>query len=305
MRFADDRFQSLGLKAFSRPISWRDFWSIFKQAGGAWWDDKVPRLGAAVAYYTVFSLAPLLMIVIAVAGMFFGRDAAQHRIIGEIGSLVGYDAAAAIESILASSIKPGGGMAATIIGIVVLLIGSLSVFVEMQDALNTIWRVKPKSVAAFRSMLRDRWVSFSLLLSIGFLLLVSLVLSAAIAALTEYFSVLQFVQVIDAGISFFIYAVLFALIFKILPDVRIPWSNIWMGSAVTSTLFNIGRLLISLYLAKSNLASVWGAAASIVIVLVWIYFSAQILFFGSEFIRAYANHFGSPVIPKTYATAIE
>ncbi len=284
---------------------WSSITELFKETVDGWVDDKAPRLGAALAYYTVFSLPPILIITTAIAGLVFGQDAAQNQIMREIGGLVGPDTAEAIQKIILSARHPATGIIATLSGLVVLMLGAVGVFVELQDALNTIWRVKPKPGRTLYYIFRDRWISFSMLVSTGFLLLVSMVISAASTAFSEYFEFLRVVWFIDFSVSFFLTTLLFAMIFKILPDVRMKWKYVWLGALVTAILFTAGKILIGLYLGKSAIASIWGAAGSVVMILVWIYYSSQIIFFGAEFIRAYMRRSGFPVVPTSNAVSID
>jgi membrane protein len=260
--------------------------------------DKVPRMGAALAYYTIFSLAPLLVISIAIAGFAFGKDAVQGQIIGQIQGLVGPESALAVQTILQSAHKPVGGAIATIFSVVVLLIGASGVFVEMQDALDEIWKVDTTSKMGLWNLIKSRFLSFGMVLGIGFLLLVSLLLSAALSAAANYIS--SFVSMppailhaADFAFSFLFIAGLMALIFKLLPDVPIPWSDVWVGALLTSLLFTIGKFLIGFYVGKSIRMSAYGATGAVVIVLAWVYYSAQILYFGAEFTRVFSNECGS------------
>lgn len=291
----DTRLYMVQLTATTTPMvrAWNELWGLFKDAASCWWDDKAPRFGAALAYYAVFSLPATLIIVTAIAGVIFGREAVENRLFTEIASVVGVTTAEAIQNVILSIHTSGKTLVATVIGIAMLLLAALGVFVELQDALNTIWRVKPRAGWQITMILRERWISFSLLLSIGFLLLVSMVISTAIATFSEHLTLPYLVSWLDTILSFSIVAALFALIFRILPDVRIPWSVVWIGALVTSVLFTAGKLLISWYVGKSGIASVWGAAASVVVVLVWIYYSSQIVFFGAEFMRAYMERQGN------------
>ncbi|MDP9036332.1 MAG: YihY/virulence factor BrkB family protein [Myxococcota bacterium] len=287
----------------------RSIWPLTKDTFQRWLDDKVPRLGAALSYYTVFSLAPVLILVIALAGLIFGRDAAQGKIVGELRGLVGNDGAAIIQSmILQASIK-SGGVIATVVGVVTLLVGATGVVVELQDALNTIWKVAPKPGRGVMGMVRDRMLSFGLILAFGFLSIVSLAMSAGLAALGGWFShivpgwvVLGYV--VNYGISFAIITLMFATMYKLLPDVKIAWRDVWVGAAVTSVLFHIGKFLIGLYLGKATVASGFGAAGSLAVILVWVYYTSQIVLLGAEFTRVYADMFGSHVRPSDNAVSV-
>jgi len=261
-------------------------------------------MGAALAYYTIFSLAPLLVITIAIAGFVFGAEAVQGRIMGEIQGLVGSESARAVQTMIQSAHKPAHGIIATIVGVAVLLVGASGVFSGMQDALNTIWKVDTTSKTGVWNLIKSRFLSFGMVLGIGFLLLVSLLLSAALSAAAGYLE--RFISVppaalhaVDFLFSLFFIAVLMALIFKLLPDVKIAWSDVWVGAALTSILFTAGKFLIGFYIGKSVTMSAYGAAGSVVIILAWIYYSAQLLYFGAEFTHVYSRECGSQCSPKT------
>jgi membrane protein len=279
---------------------------LFQETFAEWSKDKASRLAAALSYYTIFSVAPLLIIAIAVAGLVFGRQAATDQIVYEIRGLVGDQGAQIIQTILQNASKTTSGILATVIGIATLLIGASGAFGQLQDSLNTIWEVKPKSGRGVKGMLRDRFLSFSMVLVIGFLLLVSLLLSAFLAGIGKYLSDLLpmssvVMQTINFGLSFGVTTVLFALIFKVLPDAYVRWRDVWVGAAVTALLFSLGRFLIGLYLGRASVSSAYGAAGSLVVLLLWVYYSAQILFLGAEFTQVYAKKFGKAIVPKPNA----
>jgi len=272
--------------------------SLLKETFTEWQEDKAPTLAAALAYYTVFSLAPLLIIVIAIVGLVFGADAAQGQIVGQLQSLIGKDGAQTVQDLIVKSSHPNSGIVATVIGVATLLWGASNVFTNLKEALNTIWNVKPTPGRGVWGFLQDRVLSFAMILSIGFLLLVSLVISALLAAVSYWLNGLLHVpvgiwQIVDFGISFGVVTLLFALIYKLLPDVNLAWNDVWIGAAITSVLFTIGKSLIGIYLGSSGIASTYGAAGSFVIVLLWINYSAQILFLGAEFTQVWANRYGS------------
>lgn len=282
--------------------------ALLKDTIKEWGEDQAARLGAAVAYYTVFSLAPLLVIVIAIAGLIFGRQAVQGQIVNQVGGLVGAQGGQFIESMIANASKPSSGIIATVVGVVTLLLGATGLFGELQDSLNTIWEIAPKPRGIFETI-RTRILSFAMVVVIAFLLLVSLVISAGLAALGHFLGgalpLPEFIlQAINFVISFAIITVLFALIYKLLPDAEIAWHDVWIGAAFTSLLFTIGKLAIGLYLGHSSTASTYGAAGALVVLLLWVYYSAQILFFGAEFTQIYANRYGSKVRPAPDATSI-
>lgn len=279
---------------------------LIKETVIEWNQDNVPLLAAALAYYTIFSLAPLLLIAIAIAGAVFGEEAARGEIVRQIEGLVGRQGAEAVQSMIQNAQQPGsGGTVATVIGVGLLLLGASGVFGQLQTALNTIWDVKPKPDQGMRSFLQSRFLSFAMVLVIGFLLLVSLVLSAILAGISTYFQGLFPFAIVGQTINFlFSFAVitfLFAAIYKFLPDVKIPWKNLWIGAAVTALLFNIGKFLIGLYLGSSSVGSTYGAAGSLVVLLVWVFYSAQILLIGAEFTQVYSRYRGIPLLPSKHA----
>jgi membrane protein len=281
-------------------------WALLRDAFYAWIDDNAPAMGAALAYYTVFALAPLLIIVIAIAGLVFGREAAQGHILSQVSGLIGVEGGLAVQAMLESARQPGPGIVAGGIGLILLIFASTGVFIQLQDSLNRIWRVVPKPGRGILGILRDRLLSFLMVIVAGFLLLVSLVLSAALAALGKFFSYLlpvpeAVLQGINFLLSFAVITLLFAMIYKILPDAKISWSDVWIGAAVTSLLFSLGKFLIGLYLGKSSVSSAYGAAGSLVIILVWVYYSAQILLYGAEFTAVYAIKYGSRIVPTENA----
>lgn len=275
-------------------------WNLLKDTAAEWNQDQAPRLGAALAYYATFSLAPLLIIAVAISGLVFGREAATGQIVGQIQGLVGQDAAATIESMVAKSSEPTTGVIASIIGLIVLLFGASGVFGELQQSLNAIWDIEPKPDRGWLAGVKDKFFSFSMVLGTGFLLLISLVISAGLTAMGNFITGLLpgwdlIAQIINFFISLAIITALFALIFKFVPDAEIAWSDVWIGAAVTALLFTIGKALISFYIGYSSLSSTYGAAASLAVILLWVYYSAQILFFGAEFTQVYANTYGSRI----------
>lgn len=282
---------------------------LLKETVAEWMEDKVSRLAAALAYFTIFSIAPLLIIAISVAAIFFGEEAAQGQIVGQIQGLMGPEAAAAIESMIANANQMEGGVIASILGIVILLFGASGVFGQLQDALNTIWEVAPKPGQGISTFIRSRFMSFGMVLVIAFLLLVSLIISAVIVGVSSYMTtVMPGLGVVGEGINFIVsfgvITVLFALIYRVLPDVEIAWGDVWIGAAFTALLFTIGRTLIGIYLGNVAVGSAYGAAGSLVIVLVWVFYSAQILLFGAEFTQVYARRYGSHIRPASFAVPL-
>ncbi len=274
-----------------------------------WSEDKASRLAAALAYYTAFAIAPLLLIAIAVAGFVFGEEAASGQVFAQLEGLLGADAARAVETAIANSRQSGASTISAIIGIGTLLWSASNLFAQLQDALNTIWEVAPKPGAGIMATLKKRFLSMTMVLGIAFLLLVSLVLSAALSALGNFFNTLLpaadvLWPVVNAAISFAVITLLFAAIYKVLPDVEISWSDVWIGAAATALLFTVGKLLIGLYLGNAGVGSTYGAAGSLLILLIWVYYSAQILFFGAEFTQAYARKYGSRIVPDESAVQV-
>ena len=286
---------------------------VLSKAGNAWIDDHAQSMGAALSYYTVFSLAPLLLIAISVAGLVFGRDAAQGAVVDQLHGLIGQQGAQAIQDLLKNVSKPSQGVIATVTGIVVLVIGATSVFAELQDDLNRIWQVptKPK-ISTWWAWLRTRILSIGLILAMGFLLLVSLAASAAFDAFAAWSTSPiagweSVVHVVNLALSFVLTTALFAMIYRFMPQATIEWRDVGIGALVTAALFAIGKTLIGLYIGKSALASGFGAAGSLAVLLAWVYYSAQIFLFGAEFTWAYAHAFGSRQgqEPEAVATASE
>lgn len=284
-------------------MSWQqlkpqDWWWLLKTAASSWIDDYAPSMGAALAYYTMFSIAPLLLIVISVAGLVFGVDAARGEISAQLQGLIGADGAHAIEGLLARANRPATGMASTLLGFVLLVIGATTVFAELQDALDRIWRAPRRLPGSLWTVLRSRLLSFGLILGLGFLMMVSLVISAALSALGKWWAAwfgdwVSVVEMVNFAISFALVTTVFAMIYKLMPRVKVAWADVWIGAAVTALLFSVGKYLIGLYIGQSSVGSVFGAAGSLVVLLVWVYYSAQIFLLGAEFTWAYAGRFGS------------
>jgi membrane protein len=276
-------------------------WELIQATINKWFEDKAERLGAALAYYAAFSLAPLLIIVVAVVDVLYGGKSTDY-IRSQMAALVGSNAAETIVAAISAANRSGRGTTATVISIVTLVIGATAVFAELQDALNTIWKVAPKPRQFLIETIRQRVLSFAMVLGICSLLLVSLILSAVLSGLSAYsrgfLPQSDFLWRIGNDlISFSVTSLLFALIYKILPDVEIAWSDVWIGAIATALLFTIGKELIGLYMGTAAIGSAYGAAGSILVVLAWVYYSAQILFIGAEFTHVYANRFGSQVRP--------
>ncbi len=293
-----------GARRYRKPLKafrWCDIKVLFGQSFEQWSRHKGSRLGASLAFYTLLSLTPLLLVVVSIGGLLFGEKAAEGQVVWQIRELVGAQGAAAIQSLLHGTHNTTHGVIATLAGLLTLLFGASGVLVELRDALNTIWEVPPSEASGLRSILqliKERLFSFALVLAIGFLLLVSLVVSAWIAALGSYAAgvlpIPEFLlQAANAVVSLLVITGLFAAIYKVLPEPRIEWRDVLLGAAVTAVLFTIGKLLIGLYLGKATFASTYGAAASIVVLIVWVYYSGQIFFLGAEFTKIFADRYGS------------
>ncbi|MFA5910600.1 MAG: YihY/virulence factor BrkB family protein [Vicinamibacterales bacterium] len=282
------------------------FLRMFGSAGRAWWDDDAPRLGASLAYYTLFAIAPILLVATAVAGMAFGAEAVRGEIVGQLDQLVGREGALAVQSLLEGASQRRAGIVATVLGGIAFVVAATGAFLELQVALNTIWRVKPNPGVHFKAFLMDRVRSFGLVVAIGFLLLVSLAVTAALAALNAWLSSLSpDLPVVWSTISMLVSLVvttgLFALLFRFLPDVKLRWRDVTTGALVTAVLFTIGQQVIGLYLGQGSMASSFGAAGSMMILLLWVYYSCQILLFGAEFTRVYSTRHGAGPQPESFA----
>jgi membrane protein len=275
-----------------------------------WQDDQASRLAAGLAYYTAFSMAPVLIMVIAITGLFGGREATQGLVMAQVEDLVGVQGREFVESMLQSASVQSTGIVATVLGTITLLLGALGAFNELQFTLNRIWDVEPKPVKAWtagvRNFLTLRLLSFSMLLGIGFLLLVSLVVGAVLAALGNYLSAITdfpelALQTIHFVVSLGLITLLFALMFKYIPDIDIPWLSVWPGAAVTAIFFTLGKYLIGLYLGQSNVGTTFGAAGSMMLIMLWIYYSSQIVFLGAEFTQVYSRRFAIRGRPSEHA----
>jgi len=284
-------------------------WQVIRASVLQWSEDEIPRRAAALAFYASFSIAPLLLIAIAIAGLAFGADAVEGRVVEQLRGLLGADASRALETLLKNTRTTQANILATVIGFVTLLVGASGVFGELQTTLDEVWKVKRKPRRGVRGMIRDRLLSFGFVLGFGFLLLVSLLVSAALAAVTGYLGgwitspgPLKGVGMV---LSLSVTGTLFAMMFKILPDVRTRWRDVWLGSMITALLFSIGKWLIGLYLGRSAFASSYGAAGSFVLLLMWLYYCGQVVLFGAEFTHAYAHVFGQEPVPKPDAVSLE
>jgi membrane protein len=283
------------------------YWHILVQAGKGFSDDRVPKLSAALAYNTIFSLAPMLLLILIIGGAFYGEAAVQGKVFSELKDFVGIDAAGQIQEIIKRIQFQRNSVTATVISIVALVIGATGIFVEIQDSLNLIWGVRPKARKGFVKLLLNRAISFSMIIGLGFLLIVSLIVNALLLALSDVLLrylpdlPLNLLDLINTALIFMVISFLFCVIFKMLPDVRIRWRQVWPGAFLTAGLFMLGKFLIGLYIGNNNTVSLYGAAGSIIVMLLWIYFSAFILYFGAEFTRAYIESNGEKIIPSSYA----
>ncbi len=279
---------------------------MFGTALRAWWDDDAPRLGASLSFYTLFAIAPILLVATAVAGMVFGAEAVRGEIVGQLEHLVGREGGRAVQSLLEGASQRREGVFATVLGSIAFVVAATGAFLELQAALNTIWRVTPNPGAHVKAFLVDRLRSFGLVVAVGFLLLVSLAVTAALAALSGWLarrspSIPVVWSTVNVLASLLVTTALFALLYRFLPDVRLRWRDVMTGAFVTAVLFTIGQQLIGLYLGQSSVASSYGAAGSVMILLLWVYYSCQILLFGAEFTRIYAQRHGARPRAESFA----
>jgi membrane protein len=285
----------------------KSFWQFLKDIFTQWIEDEPFLLASSLSYYTLFSLTPLLVIAIAVAGFVFGREAAQNQIVETIGGMIGAGSAQAIQGMIENaSNNPKTGMISTVLGAVALLFGAGGVVGQLTTSLNKIWGVVPKSGQGVWGFIRQRFISFVMVLAVGFLLLVSLVMTALVTAFSQSIGNLigraAFVaHLLDIVVSFAFVTLLFAMIYKFVPDTRIQWKDVWIGAALTSILFTIGKFLIGLYLGSSGVTSVYGATGSLIAVLLWVYYSSLIFLLGAEFTQGYASTYGSGIVPAANA----
>ncbi len=281
------------------PKAW---WRVLTEAFKRWFTHDSMAQSAALSYYTAFSLAPLLLVVVTIAGLVFGKDAVRGTLVRQFDGLMGRDQAALVQTVLKSAARDDSGPFAAIVGVVMLIVAATAVFAQLQSALNRIWEVTPKKGSFIADFLRKRMLSFALVVGIGFLLLVSLVLSAGLAALQSHFegrfgTEAAWLGWISGVVSFVIFTLLFAMVFRILPDARIPWRDVWVGALGTAFLFTVGKWAIGLYLGRAAVGSAYGAAGSVLVILLWVYYVSMILLFGAEFTRAYSRRFEKHAIP--------
>lgn len=290
-----------------KKITAKGIFKVLKNAFQGFGNDKVTKLSASLAYYTVFSMGPLLMLIISLCGAIYGRDAFEGKVFDQLKSFVGSDTAAQLQDMIKNASLSGKSKLAGIIGAVTLIIGATSVFGEIQDSINKIWGLKPKPKKGWLKFLQNRFLSFSVIISLGFILLVSLVISSLIDGFNERLQnffpgvTLVLFYIINLIITFAIITLIFATIFKVLPDALIKWKDVLSGAMTTAVLFMLGKLGISFYISKSNVGSTYGTAGSLVVLLLWVYYSSIILYFGAEFTKAYAVEYGEPIHPDKYA----
>lgn len=306
----------IGMVPYSYPIMrlknfFTQFWNTFKKSISDFIDDNAIKLSASLSYYTIFSLPPVLIIIIALCGTFFGREAVQGTIYGQISGLVGTNAALQIQDMIRNVELSKDTTLATTLSIITLIIGATGVFAEIQDSINYIWSIKAKPKRGWVKMLVNRLLSFSMIISVGFLLLVSLIVNTVLDVfsnrLQNYFPeiTVSLFYVLNLAIVFIVISILFAIIFKVLPDGKVQWRDAFKGASFTAILFMLGKFGIGAYLGSSNIGSTYGAAGSIVLILLWVYYSSIILFFGAEFTKVYANMYGSKIVPSSYAVKVE
>jgi membrane protein len=281
-------------------MKWKRIWGLLKETIEEWQRDRVDQMAAALAYYTLFSIAPLLVIAVAVAGAVFGEEAARGEIVAQIQGLLGKAGAEVVQTALANTQNPqaGNGIVASIISTLALLFGASGVFIQLQDSLNAVWNVKPSPQAGVKAVVRKRIFSFAMVITIGFILMVSLVVSAVLAGISTFtnqlFPALEILwNFFNVAISLGVFTLLFALIYKYIPDINIAWKDVLVGALFTSILFNVGKELLGFYLGNGSFGSAYGAAGSVVTVLAWIYYSVQIMLFGAEFTQVYTRKYGS------------
>jgi membrane protein len=280
------------------PLTLKSIWELIKQTASSWSRINAPHLGAALAFYTMWSIAPLLVLCLGIAGIVFGPEAARSQVAAQIQNITGPAGSETIQALLAQADNQAHSLLAAVIGLVISLFGASGVFGELRDSLNLVWGVRSTSGAGLRGMIHYRFFSFAIVLGVGFLLLVSLLISAGIAAAGKLFQNYLPVSeaLLDLGsslVTFVIVTLLFALLYKLVPDVRIEWRDVWLGAAVTSLLFSVGKFAIGLYLGRASIGSAYGAAGSLVVFIIWVYYSAQIFFLGAEFTRMFAERHGS------------
>lgn len=294
-----------------KKLTLKGVWQLLKESFNGFSDDKVVKLSGSLAYFTVFSIGPMLIVIIFFANLFYGREAIEGTIYGQIKGFVGSDAALQIQAIIKNASLSGKSNVTAIVGFITLLIGATSVFSEIQDSINTIWNLKPKPKKGWLKMLLNRLLSFSVVVGLGFLMLVSLIITGLVEALSNRLynmfpgMAVALVYIINLMLTLFVTTLLFGVIFKVLPDAKIKWKDVLTGAITTAVLFMLGKFAITFYIGSSNIGSTYGTAGSLVVILLWIYYSSIILYFGAEFTKAYACAYGSRIQPNQYAVWVK
>jgi membrane protein len=294
----------------ARKFSFKKLWDVIKKASNGFIDDKLMKLSGALSFYMIFSMGPLLLIIITMCSIFFGLAAVEGKVYAQLEGFVGHDTAIQLQQIIQHAAISGKNALATVIGIAFLIIGASSVFAEMQDSINMIWGLKPKPKSGWITFLKNRLLSFSIIVSLGFLLLVSLAISALVEIFGNHLKSLFpglsviVIYVINLCITIGVTTFIFAVIFKVLPDAKIKWKDVLVGAVTTTILFLLGKFAISFYISKSNVGSTYGTAGSLIILLLWVYYSAMILYYGAEFTKFYAVEFGDQITPMDYAVTV-
>lgn len=290
-----------------KKVTFKKLWKVLKNSFKGFSNDRITKMSSSLSYYTLFSMAPLLIIIISLSGIFLGQDAAQGKIYDQLSNFIGSNAASQLQTMIQNASLSGKSKLAAIIGIATLIVGATTVFAQIQDTINYIWGIKPKPKKSWLNFLKNRFLSFSVIIGLAFLLLVSLTLSTLIDgfsdALKAHFPQITvvFLYIINTLITLIVTALIFGAIFKVLPDAKIRWKDVLTGAITTAVLFMLAKFGISFYISKSNVGTTYGAAGSLVILLLWVYFSAMILYFGAEFTKAYAVEFGAEIRPDDYA----
>src|SRR6185437_15133016 len=290
-----------------KKVTPKHIWKVLKNTFKGFSDHRITKMSSSLAYYTIFSLAPLLIIIISLSGLFLGKDAAEGKIYEQLSNFIGPDTASQLQTMIQNASLTGKSKFAAIVGVATLIIGATTVFAQIQDSINFIWGIKPKPKKGWLNMLKNRFLSFSVIVGLGFLLLVSLTISTLIETFSNSLKVhfpqitVVVLYVINVVITLIVTTLIFGAIFKVLPDAKIKWRDVLAGAITTAVLFMLAKFGISFYISKSNVGSTYGAAGSLIILLLWIYFSAIILYFGAEFTKAYTIEFGSEIHPENYA----
>jgi membrane protein len=290
-----------------KKVTPKRIWQVLKKSFRGFADDRITKMSSSLAYYTIFSMAPLLIIIISLSGLFLGREAAEGKIYAQLSNFIGPNTASQLQTMIHNASLTGKSKFAAIIGAITLIIGATTVFAQIQDTINFIWGIKPKPKKGWLNLLKNRFLSFSVVIGLAFLLLVSLTISTLIDGFSDslkaHFPQMTVVvlYVINTIVTLIITTVIFGAIFKVLPDAKIRWKDVLAGAVTTAVLFMLAKFGISYYISKSNVGSTYGAAGSLVILLLWVYFSAMILYFGAEFTKAFAVKFGTQIYPEPYA----